>query len=213
MTIQPAKVTLHVVRKSDLRGAAPSHWNDPHNLGAFTPEKRSALLSNPLSRGDDDPVQILGFQDNTVIGKIDLIAGELLVSGKPIPVFWTSAYFVPEENRHTLVGVMIVLKMHQLHHAIAACGVSQMALPIFQKLKWLDFTQPRFMLIRRSRAVVEKYLGTGAAGKVASKVVDAGLVLHRAAVHVWTYLITRGLSVEAAVPPELPVHPSAAVLV
>src|SRR4051812_32039289 len=110
MTIQQEKVTLHVLRKGDIRSAAPPSWNDPHKLAGFTEPKRAALLNNPLSRSDDDPVQILGLQGDTVIGKIDLIAGELLASNQPVPILWTSAYFVPEEFRHSMVGIMIVLK-------------------------------------------------------------------------------------------------------
>jgi hypothetical protein len=196
MTIASEKVTLHVVRKGDIQGGALPGWNDPHKLAGFTPQKREALLSNPLSRNDDEPVQVLGLRGDTVIGKIDLISGELLVNNQPLPMFWTSAYYVPEEFRNTMVGVMIVMKMQQLHHTIGACGVSQMALPIFQKLKWLDFTQPRFMLVRRSRAVVERYVGAGFRGLVATKAVDTGLVLHRAAIRGLTAVLANGLRVQ-----------------
>jgi len=213
MTIKQEKLTLHVMRKGEIRSAAPSSWNDPHKLAGFAQQKRAALLNNPMSRSDDDPVQILGLQGDAVIGKIDLIAGELLVRGEPVPVLWTSAYFVPEEFRHTMVGIMIVLKMQQLHHTIAACGVSQMALPIFQKLKWLDFTQPRFMLIRRSRSIVEKYLGTGIGGAVATKVADGGLLLHRGALRAWSAIATRSLRTEMGPAPVLPGLSSPAVIV
>jgi hypothetical protein len=113
-------------------------------------------------------------------------------------MLWTSAFYVPEQFRNTLVGVMIVLKMQTLHRTIGACGVSQMALPVFQKLKWLDFKQPRFMLMRRSRALVERYLGSGLKGAVATKAADAGLLVHRAALSGFTALRTRGLTAQSA---------------
>lgn len=187
------KVTLRVVRKGEI-SAIPS-WDDPYGLAGLTPQKRSALLNNPLSRSEDDPAQILGLQANKVIGRIDLIPGALLVNGQTIQMLWTSAYYVPEEHRGTLVGVMIVLKMMSLHHTIGACGVSQMALPIFQKLKWLAFTQPRFLLVRRSRSVIERFLGSGVGATLATNAADTALLAHRAALRSWAAINGRGLRV------------------
>ncbi|MGH8628519.1 MAG: hypothetical protein ACREYC_25725 [Gammaproteobacteria bacterium] len=185
------KVTLQVVRKGEI-SAIPA-WDDPYGLARLTPQKRSALLNNPLSRSEDDPAQILGLLANKVIGRIDLIPGELLVNGQTVPMLWPGAYDVPEEHRRTLVGVMIVLKMMSLHHTIGVCGVSQMALPIFQKLNWLAFTQPRYLLLRRSRSVVERYVGTGAAAALVIKAADAALLAHEVALRNWTAIKGKNL--------------------
>src|SRR5436190_20340951 len=106
------KVTLHVVRKYQIREAAPPlPFEDPLGIASLTPQKLLALVSNPLSRSEDDPVQIVGVKGNQAIGRLDLLAGELTVDVQPMPMLWTSALFVPEEHRKSLVGVLAVLKM------------------------------------------------------------------------------------------------------
>src|SRR5438552_6627754 len=149
------KVTLCVVRKAQIRdGAPPLPFVDPSNIVTLTPQKRAALLGNPLSHEEDDPVQIVGLKGNTAIGRLDLLAGEVNVGMQSMPMLWTSALFVPEEHRNSLVGVLAIIKMQQLCDTVGACGVSQLALPVFEKLKWIKFTLPRYLLLRRSRPVV-----------------------------------------------------------
>lgn len=199
---------LVVVRKGDLRQGGPADsvaWQDPDAIAPLTPHKKAALLANPLSTSDDDPAQIIGLRGDRVVGRLDVIPGRLWVNGEPVPCLWASYLVVPEEFRNTLMGVSLVLKLQQMHPTVAVCGVSQVALPVYQKLKWHDVILPRYMLLRRSRAVVEKLVGTGALGKVAGAAVDCGLAFQRLAMAGAQSILAPGISYERAesAPPEL----------
>jgi hypothetical protein len=172
---------LVVVTKGDLRrGGYAQGWDDPDRTAPLTPQKTKALLENPLSSSDDDPAQIIGLRGDRVIGRLDVIPGRLYANGEPLPCLWASYLVVPEQFRNTLMGVSLVLKLQQLHPTVAVCGVSQVALPVYQKLRWQDYPLPRYMLLRRSRPVVEKLIGPGVVGRAAGAAVDFGLAFQRA---------------------------------
>lgn len=208
------KSELMIVRKRDLLD--PSYvppWQDPEGVATLPAEKRAAMLSNPLSRSDDDPVQIVGVRDGKAAGRLDLFAGACSVvrpgGGGPapgglaadrqtVPLLWTSNLWVPPEHRSSLLGVTLILKMQALCPTVAACAVSQQALPVYEKLRWVDFRMPRLILLRRSRAVVERYLGRGPVGRAARAVADAGLLGFRAVLRAYTALRTRGLRTQPA---------------
>jgi hypothetical protein len=199
-------VRIHIVHKRDLAaGGYHRDWDDRQRIAALSPGKRQAILGNPLSRSDNDPVQLVGLRDNRVIGRLDLIAGEVVADGNTVPMLWTSSLFVPPEERSSLMGVMLVLKMQQLSPVVGACSISRQALPIFERLKWLDLPMRRYLLLRRSRAVIEHYAGPGIGGKTLSALADAGLLLHRGVLRPLIALRVSGLRMEpcARFPPEL----------
>jgi hypothetical protein len=162
-------------------------------LARLTPEKRLALLENPTHGDDQDPVQLVGTRDGRVIGRLDLFTGEAIVDGKPVPILWTSHLAVPEEFRKTLMGITLILKMHGLLHTVGACGVSVMAYPLFEKLKWRQFPMARHLAVRRSRFVIEKHVGAGWLGKLATVLADGALLGHRAILAGWSRVRTARL--------------------
>lgn len=142
------------------------------------------ILDNPLSIGPDEPMQIIGTKGNRVIGRMDLIAGRLMAGASEAPVLWGSEYFVPEEDRGTMMGVMLLMKTQQVYHAVGAHGPSQMAYPLYSKLKWLDVPLQRYILLRNSRSIVRRYIGGGPLGATARFAADTALAVHRAALAV-----------------------------
>ncbi len=189
----PLRSTLHVVRRVDLISNKVFDWDDPDRIAILSSEKRRAWVSNPLLIGDDDPVQIIGTVGRRVIGRLDLLAGEAWFKGQRIPMLWTSDLFVQEEFRKTMMGVSLVLKMQALHKQIGACGVSRMALPLFEKLGWRDFPMQRYLAVRHSRSVVQARLGAGAKARIVICGLDAGLFLHQGFLRLAAKLRTLGL--------------------
>ena len=153
------RVALHVVTRGELADERyPARWDDPDGIARMGASKRRALLANPLAGGDDEPVQIVAARGARPVGRLDLVAGRIRVGAEETPCLWGSALYVPEELRHTLAGVKLVLKQQSLHHTVASCGISRQAYPIYQKLGWLDIAMRRYVLVRRSRAVLERYV-------------------------------------------------------
>jgi hypothetical protein len=176
-----AETEIHVITSRELATDPRwDRWQDPDSIAVIPPPKRKALLENPLAGGDDEPVQLLGTVGGRVAGRLDVLAGALTVEGEEARCLWTSALYVPVEFRQTLLGMKLVLALQRMHSTVGACGISRIALPLYQNLRWLEFELPRFVLVRRSRPVVERYLGTGILGSGARPIADAALRAHGA---------------------------------
>jgi len=184
-------VNIVVVKHGELRErACPSGLIDPHAILDPEPAHRAALLSNPLCTSDDDPVQVLAVAGQTIAGRIDVIPGIIRLAQPDgtradIRVLWGSSWFVPPEFRNTMAALMIIMKWQALWPAAAVVGISQMALPIYEKLKWVNVPMSRSVLICKSRPVVERYIGAGALGAVARIGADVGLFAHGVALKMW----------------------------
>lgn len=176
--------------------AGPATRDD---LATMSGELRDLLLSNPMVEGaDEEPVQLLGMKGTQVIGRMNLVAGRVCVGGETLPILWGSGYEVPPEHRHTGIGPMLLIAMQSLPCAVGAVGASQMAAPLYQKLRWIDLVAPRFVLPRRARRILERFLGDGALCVAASAVADLGLAAWARMLAFATWRGTRGLRVERA---------------
>lgn len=210
---QPVRILP--VSLADLReGAVYRTLQDPHALAQMNPPKRDAFLDNPISLPNTDTVQLLAIEGDTVIGRLDILAGEAILPSTPgqpatkAPIAWGSDWTVPEEHRGKLVGVSLMLRMHGLSPpggAVGAHGPSVLAVPVYQKLKWVDIPIPRLILLRNSRSIVRRYLGDGLKGALPRAVADAGLLGHRLLLGAYASLRTRGLTAREAplMPPSL----------
>jgi len=192
-----ARPEIHLISRRELAtDPCWDRWQDPDAIAPIAPIKRKALLENPLARGDDDPIQLVGTLDGRVIGRLDLVGGALTVDGDDVPCYWGSALYVPEEFRHTLMGVSLILRLQRLHHTVGASGVSRLVYPLYKNLRWLDFELPRFVLVRRSRSIVDRYVGGGALGATVETLANGALRAHGALLSGWARLRLRGFEVE-----------------
>jgi hypothetical protein len=195
---ESAAPNLRVVLRHELEaGEIYRQWDDPKQLARPTAQKRAAILSNPFS-GPDDPAQIIGLIGNRVVGRMDLLPGQLSLRGAPTRILYASMLFVEEEFRHTGIGLMILMKIAALNPIVGACGISQMIAPVYEKLRWTNFALPRMVLVRRSRAVIETKIKSKLLARIVAAVVDTGLALQRLVL--WTILAVRarGLRLEEA---------------
>lgn len=209
------EITLHVVTRGELEANDyGARWEDMEEkapdgttvtIVRMNPEKRRAILESPLPYGDDDPVRIVATVDGRAIGRCDVLPGLVEVRGEVVPCLIGSSLYVVEPWRDSLAGPKIVMRLNKLHHTIIGCGVSRAALPVFTGLRWRPVAMPRYVLVRRSRPVVERYLGPGAATDVASLAADGALALHWGALAAARALSCSELSVEQAerLPPEV----------
>jgi GNAT superfamily N-acetyltransferase len=171
---------LEIVRLSDLRAETIyQRWEGGDAIGRMSPPRRETFLTNPLSRGDDDPVQAIVTIENRAVARFDMFVGEIAVRKEPVTVMWGSDLFVDPAFRKRGLGLMVSKGLQDIHPVAAVCGVSARSRPIFWKLEWTDFQMPRHLAIRRSRPIVEKYLRIPPVAAVAAAVLDAGMAAHR----------------------------------
>jgi GNAT superfamily N-acetyltransferase len=194
--VMKKELAIHLIRKVDLEaGDCYGRWEDPENLAPLSQCKRQALLNNPLATRDDDAVQLIGTCDNRVIGQVDLIRGELMACGQPVPLYYASRLFVAESYRDTGIGLRLFREMYKLAPTVAVCGVSQMAYPLYCRLGWVDFDLPRYILLRRSRPVIERFVGKGPPAALLAPLADVCFGLQRTLASV-CYGRLKGLRVE-----------------
>jgi GNAT superfamily N-acetyltransferase len=201
-----AEVGVHVRSRAELLDSAGfGRWYDPEGIAAVLPGKAHALRTNPLSRDPGEPAQLLGTYGNRVVGRMDVFPGALTVDGEEVPCLHASGLFVSPGYRHLGMGAMLLLRAQQLHHTVVACGISQQALPLYRKLRWRDVPMERYVFVRRSRSVLERYAPARAIAVLGAPPVDAALWAYRQLVRAPLALRLRGLSCDRVdrVPPEV----------
>jgi hypothetical protein len=76
------------------------------------------------------------------------------------------------------------------------CGTSRVAQAIYRKRGWNEIAMPRFILLCRSRSVVQKYLGDAFGPRAVAKLIDGALAGQRMLLRPYVRRQTRGLIVE-----------------
>lgn len=155
---------------------------DPDGLAALPAYKREAFLANPLGN-DDDTAQLIGLADGKVVGKVDLFPGELTIDGEATPVVWGSALGVPEKYRATGIGLILAMRMQTVGGWIGAFGVSQIALPLYTNLRWINLSLPRYVAVRRSRRFLAAFLKSEPLAAILAPLADIAFALQRVWLH------------------------------
>lgn len=152
-------LNFRVIAKSDLlSGQCYAGLEDSEQIASMSDEKRTAVLTNPLSHDGAEPVQILAVNDGRVVGRMDLIKGEVVKWGEIHPIYWLSGFVVPAQYAGTGAGPFLILYAQSIHHTLGHCGASRLAAPLYQKLRWTDFEMSRWILPLSTRPLYERYV-------------------------------------------------------
>jgi hypothetical protein len=106
---------------------------------------------------------------------------------------------VHPDYRKYAIGSYAMINLLELHPEknIIQCGISNMALPIYQALKFTIFETPRYILLKKSRSAVETILkSTGLLTKTISLLTDFVLFCLRQSFYALNRIRTSGYSVE-----------------
>lgn len=159
MQSPPRETTILLLRKDEFQSLSGScRWSDPNGIASVSDGVRTVLLSNP-SVGENDVIQLLGLQGDSVVGSAISIAGRMIVEGIEHPVHWGSFLSVDPSARRTMLAFKLVRKFEELCPTSAVCGVSQAGYALYKGIGWTDFEMPRHILLCHSRSVLEKKLG------------------------------------------------------
>lgn len=187
---------IRIVTRKDLREQIGIPAVGP---GAISEKLREILLSNPAAtRDDNEPIQILSIKDGEAIGRLNLFSGKICVEGAdPQQIQWGSGFLVPPEHRASGAGLAILFRAQGLPYAMGSVGASQLAAPIYRKLNWVDLIAPRYLLPRRARPLLERYIKQHLLLAIAAALGTLALKLYG----LWPWLRilsgTAGLRVEA----------------
>lgn len=188
------KTEIHLVELQNTReGSIPFGIDDPYGICDIGANKRSAFEANPFNTDSRTAVQLVGTVDGKAVGGMMFFPGRIVLGGKPHDMHWCSTLYVVPEFRNSLLGILLIMEGQNRFHTLGVCNVSIMAHPVFKKLGWVDMPLARYLLMRKSRSVLERFLGPGVRTALLRPVVDAALLLHRGILRCWTGLKTRGV--------------------
>lgn len=129
---------------------------------------------------ENDVVELLGFWNNKVVGAIEYCFPlKISIAGDEYFVSSGSTLYVDEEYRkESGMGAFLMMEKTKIHPSKnnLSSGVSQMAFPLYKKLKYVAFETPRMMHVNHSYSVIEHYLPLGSlVVHCLSSVIDAML--------------------------------------
>ena len=168
------EINFHIVTRKDLFINYPMDaWDDSELNGLLSPEKIKAILNNPIKLDDNAPVQIIALYGNKLIGRIDILNGEVSVNSTQETILWLSSWVVSPAYRHMGAGILMIFHLQNLGYTLGSCNVSQMAYPIYKKLKWHEFELSRLILVQKSQSILNRYIGSWKFMKIIEKIFDS----------------------------------------
>lgn len=170
---------------------------DPYGVIALSEAKRKAFCNNPYIGNDNSHCQTIGVKDNVAFGGEIVFPLRWRIKGGEVEIHGCSTTFVAEAYRKYEFG--LTCRDYRVKFANAAITVgassSQMMVKMLKALRNPLFFLPRYIMLFKSRSVVEMKL-KGFWCKIASACVDVGLKLYWGAISLIAKIKLRGLSFE-----------------
>lgn len=179
------EVNIHYVFRTirDLKEKKTLDFKDPEGILNYLNENvKRTFLANPSIISDNSVCQIIALDGETVVGTELCFPNRYLDGVEQKSCFGHSTLFVSEPYRKLMVGtdlMMLAASFVENQDNIVA-GISQMAYPIYKAMRYGCFSFPRFILLIKSRCVVEAKLHSdGFVSKCVSNAIDMFLKLHK----------------------------------
>ena len=183
MTDTPDKPQLRMVevtRAEYESGRAFDGWQGDPGFGRIGGSFGDLLTSVPgHARRDDDLLLLAALLEDSPIGCMHTFNGKVHIGNETVNMLWCSGLVVKPEHRSTGAGLMILLRMRARPVASGGVRVSQMALPIYKQLGWHHLTASRYLLVKRSAPILQRWISHPVLLRVAAALVNLGLGLHR----------------------------------
>lgn len=186
------KINLTICEKSVADLA-----NDP----TLSSVKRKAMGANPYLRSSADLGEIIGMCDGQEAGGEYVFPLRIKAGWRKYFVLAGSTLHVDPQFRKSGLGMDLPeLRWQKSPHGIAlGAGLSQMALPVHQLLDYNVFLLPRYLMLWKSRAVVEMKL-PGTVGKLVALPIDAAIFVYAVMLRIAASIKLRGYRVREVAP-------------
>lgn len=132
---------------------------DPYGIGKYTLEKNivDTFLSAPACPDGREPMIHLTLVDGKIAGRNMLYPSRMKVGNEIVPVTSGSSLHVEEKFRHMALGVNLMMFPLSLNRCPLYAGLSNMAEPLYKKLKYAIFRIPKMWQIRRVRPILQSF--------------------------------------------------------
>lgn len=150
-------------------------FDDRYGIASYLNKSRiNTFLNNPNLKDYSKCVMYLSVVDNIAVGRIMYFPIEFKNNETISEALSGSALEVHHDYRHLAVGadIMVYPLLNKENKFIIYSGISEQALPMYKKLKYMILEFPRMMLIRNSRCMLESFGLKGRLLKLLSTIVN-----------------------------------------
>lgn len=152
---------------------------DPYHIASFllTKNRIAAGYNCPFNTSPDNCAFLFVNADDTVAARLQCFGTQFYARGKIIPAGTASALEAAEPLRHLGIGVepLLAFTMSEEYPANIVSGLSEMALPLYKKLRYHILAFPRIMQLRNVRCILESKGFKGCLLKTCSKILNIPL--------------------------------------
>lgn len=176
-----AEILNQIITYKQLIAGNYQIGDDSYGIASYvlTPHRIAALKNCPFNISEDACACFFVNVDDVVAARGQLFGTRLYVEGKIIPSGTGSSLETAKQFRHLALGaeVMLFSSTNDEYETFIASGISDMALPLYRKLRYHILEFPRIMQLRNVYSVLEsKGLG-GFSLKVVSSLLNFPLKL------------------------------------
>ena len=155
--------------------------NDLYGIASYvlTPSRIAAVKNCPFNISDNACAYFFVNVDGIVAARVQLFGTQFYVDGKVNPSGSGSSWETAECFRHQALGaeVMLFTSTNDEYETFIASGISDMALPLYKKLRYYILEFPRIMQLRNAYSILECKGLNGTWLKVVSTLVNLPLKL------------------------------------
>lgn len=176
-----SKISNQIITYQQLITGDYQVGDDPYGIASYvlTPSRIAAIKSCPFNTSEDTCAYYFVNVDGAVAARAQLFGTQFYVEGKVIPSGSGSSLETAEHFRHQALGaeVMLFTSTNDEYETFIASGISDMALPLYKKLRYYILEFPRIMQLRNAYSLLESKGMNGILLKVVSTLVNIPLKL------------------------------------
>ena len=152
---------------------------DPYHIASYllTKERVAVGFNCPFNSSEDNCAFYFVNVDDTVAARLQCFGTRFYARGKVLPAGTASALEAAEPLRHLGVGAepLLAFSMSEEYPVNVVAGLSEMALPLYKKLRYHILAFPRIMQLHNVRCILESKGVRGNLLKVGSKILNIPL--------------------------------------
>ena len=166
-------IDTRIITYREILDGVPAIDNDDFGLAAkYTERRRETFLANPNLKDYDSCACQLKLAEGKVVGRSMQFYTAFKADGRVYSAISGSTLDVVEPYRKWAVGAELMMYpvFTMTGDFVIAAGISEIALPLYKKLKYSVFEFPRLMVIRNVRPLLEYKGIKGTFNKIVSAV-------------------------------------------
>lgn len=147
----------------ELKNNTDLGYDDDFDIMSTLDEnQKQAILNKPTGYNKEEICQILVIDDNKVVGTQMCYTSRVVIDNNIIICNHASSVYSHPDYRAKGTGGLLLMALTKLkpwRNTITG-GNSQLSLPIFQALRYSCFEFPRFIVLHKSRSVIQRAFHT-----------------------------------------------------